>query len=153
MGFEPISLKHIELYAERHNRSLDLSSLTLVGLNPDEFTKPLKYDFSWREDNTGPKGWDRLGISGISIPKYDQTLCTGSAGRYNPLLMLITSAFKGKPFEGIEVLTGKKRKPSPGFSRTLLFGNCMIRKNRKDPNIKEAIYMKGCPPSMKEIMI
>ena len=71
---------------------------------------------------------------------------------YNPLLMLITSAYKGKPFDGIEVLTGKKMKPSPGFNKTVLFGNCMIKKNRKNRNIKEPVYIKGCPVAMEEII-
>lgn len=151
-GFEPKAVEHIALYAERNNRSLDLSSFTLTGPHPDGFKRTLEYDFAWRKDNTGPKSWDRLGVSGISLPKYDQTVCTGCSGMYNPLLMLITSAFKGKPFGGIEVLTGKKMTPSPGFNKTVLFGNCMIRKNRKDPNIKEAVYVKGCPVTVKEII-
>ena len=111
-----------------------------------------KWDYSWREDNTGPRNWDKLGVSGISIPKYDQTICTGCSSMYNPLLMLITSAYKGKPFAGIEVLTGKKMTSSPGFNKTILFGNCMIKKNRKDPNIKEPVYIKGCPVAMEEII-
>ena len=141
-GFEPESDEHIALYTMRNNRSLDLSSFTLRGPHPDEFKRPLEYDFTWRQDNTGPKNWDRLGVSGISIPKYDQTICTGCSTMYSPLLMLLTSAYKGKPFEGIEVLSGKKMRPSPGFNKTVLFGNCMIRKNRKNSNIKEAVYIK-----------
>jgi len=151
-GFDPGSVEHIALYAMRNNRSLDLSSFALRGSHPDEFKRPLEYDFTWRQDNTGPKNWDRLGVSGISIPKYDQTICTGCSGMYNPLLMLLTSAFKGKPFKGIEVLTGKKMTPSPGFNKTVLFGNCMIRKNRKHSNIKEVVYVKGCPVTMEEII-
>ncbi|MCG2776597.1 MAG: DUF362 domain-containing protein [Desulfobacterales bacterium] len=151
-GFEPSTVEHIAIHAKRNNRSLDLDSLSLKGLHPDEFKRSLKWDYSWREDNTGPRNWDKLGVSGISIPKYDQTICTGCSSMYNPLLMLITSAYKGKPFDGIEVLTGKKMRSSPGFNKTILFGNCMIKKNRKDPNIKEPVYIKGCPVAMEEII-
>jgi uncharacterized protein (DUF362 family) len=151
-GFAPSAIEHIATYAKRNNRSLNLDSLSLKGLNPNEFKKFLKWDYSWREDNTGPRNWDKIGISGISIPKYDQTICTGCSSMYNPLLMLITSAYKGKPFDGIEVLTGKRMKPSSGFNKTVLFGNCMIKKNRKDPNIKEPVYIKGCPVAMEEII-
>jgi len=107
-GFEPSAVEHIAIYAKRNRRSLDLDSLSLKGLHPNEFKRILKWDYTWREDNTGPGNWDKLGVSGISIPKYDQTICTGCSSMYNPLLMLITSAYKGKPFDEIEVLTGKK---------------------------------------------
>jgi uncharacterized protein (DUF362 family) len=151
-GFDPMSVEHIALYAKRHDRSADLDSLTVKGSRLEDVAKPLKWDFSWREDNTGPQNWDKIGISGISIPKYDQSICTGCSTMYNPLIMLFTAAYKGKPFDGIEVLSGKTMKPSPGFNRTILFGNCMIKKNRHDPNIKEAVYMKGCPVHLEEII-
>ncbi len=152
MGFDPHTVLHLALYAERNKRSLDLESLNLKGDPPEKFRRPMKYDFVWREDDSGPRNWDRLGLSGIRMPKYDDTICTGCSGMYNPLLMLLTAAYHGEPFEGIEVLTGKRMTPSPGFEKTVLFGNCMIRKNRKDPNIKEAVYIKGCPVTLKEIV-
>ena len=72
---------------------------------------------------------------------------------YNPLLMLLTSAwYNGQTFDGIEVLTGKKMSPSPEFDKTILFGNCMIKKHRNNPDIKKAIYVKGCPVKMSEII-
>jgi uncharacterized protein (DUF362 family) len=151
-GFDPMSVDSIALYAKRHGRSTDPGSFVVTGSQPEDFQRPLKWDFSWREDNTGPKNWDKIGISGISIPKYDQSICTGCSTMFNPLIMFFTAAYKGKPFDGIEVLSGKKMTPSPGFNRTILFGNCMIKKNRNDPNIKEAVYMKGCPVYLEEII-
>lgn len=151
-GYAPAAIEHLAVFAKRNGRSLDLASFDIRGESPERFVRPLKCDFSWREDDSGPRNWDKLGIAGIRIPKYDQTICTGCSAMYNPLLMLITSAYKGEPFEGIEVLTGKKMSPSPGFNKTVLFGNCMIRKNRKDPNIKEAVCIKGCPVAMEEII-
>jgi uncharacterized protein (DUF362 family) len=151
-GYDPEEIEHLAVYAKRHERSPDPHDFILRGPQPDEFKRRLKCDFSWREDNTGPRNWDKLGISGISIPKYDQTICTGCSSMYNPMLMLITSAYKGGPFEEIEVLSGKRMTPSPGFKKTVLFGNCMIRKNRKDPNIRELVCIKGCPVTMEEII-
>ena len=151
-GYTPDSIGHLAVYAERQDRSMELDNFILKGPHPDKVGKYLKNDFDWREDDTGPSYWDKLGISGIRIPKYDKTICTGCSSMYNSLVMMITSAYKGKPFEGIEVLTGKRMRPSPGFKKTILFGNCMIRKNRKDPNIMEAIYIKGCPVVIEEII-
>ncbi len=151
-GYEPSAIKHIAIYAKRNHRSLDLEAFALKGFGLETFIRPFKWDFNWREDNTGPKSWDKLGISGISVPKYDQTICTGCSSMYNPLLMLIRSAYKGKPFDGIEVLTGKKMTPSPGFNKTVLFGNCMIKKNRQNPNIRKLVCIKGCPVTMEELI-
>lgn len=152
LGYDPESVGHLALYAKRHHRSMDQDAFVLKGADPERFKRHLAYDFNWRVDDTGPLYWDKLGISGIKIRKYDETICTGCSSMFSPLLMLLTSAYKGEAFEGIEVLSGKKMTPSPGFSKTILFGNCMIRKNRKDPNIETPVYIKGCPVSMEEIV-
>jgi hypothetical protein len=121
------------------------------GTPVSELRQPLKWGYTWREDNTGPLAWDRVGIQGVSLPKYDNTLCTGCSGLYSTLLFLISSSFEGKPFNEIEVLTGKSMKPSGKANKTVLFGNCMIKANRKNPGVKEAILLKGCPPSFEDI--
>jgi hypothetical protein len=92
-----------------------------------------------------------LGIFGISLPKYDQSLCTGCSGLYGPLLTMLMASYTGAPSKEIEILTGKTMKPSGKAAKTVLFGNCMIKENRKDPTIKESILLKGCPPSMESI--
>ncbi len=152
MGFNPAEVDHIALYGRRHDRSLELGLFPLTGNSPEEFARPMQWDFAWREDDSGPRAWDKLGIRGIRMPKYDQSLCTGCSALYNPLLMLLASCHTGKPFEGIEVLTGKRMEPAGGFKKTLLFGNCMIKKNLKNPRIQEAVPVKGCPVAMEEII-
>jgi uncharacterized protein (DUF362 family) len=151
-GYEPASIEHLKSYAERHNRSLSLDTFDVKGPDPETVKRPLKFDFRWREDNSGPAFWDKSGVTGIKVPKYDKTICTGCSANFNTLLMLITAAYMKAPFEGVEVLSGKNMSPSPGFRKTVLFGNCMIKKNRKDPNIKEPVYLKGCPVNVEEIV-
>ena len=63
---------------------------------------------------------------------------------------MIMSVYQEKPFDNIEILTGKSMKPSGNTDKTMLVGNCMIKANRKDPTIKEVILAKGCPPSFEE---
>jgi uncharacterized protein (DUF362 family) len=150
-GMDPGSVPHIKEYADRHGLSLDLSDYELRGTPIQELQHPLKWDNNWREDNTGPRAWDRLGIFGISLPKYDQSLCTGCSGLYGPLLTMLMASYTGAPSKEIEILTGKTMKPSGKAAKTVLFGNCMIKENRKDPTIKESILLKGCPPSMESI--
>ena len=112
----------------------------------------LRWDNIWREDNSGPKLWDELGISGIYFPKYDKTLCTGCSYLYSPMLFMVMSAYQGKPFDNTEILTGKSMGPSGKADKTMLVGNCIIKANRRDPRIKQAILAKGCPTTSEEIM-
>lgn len=151
-GLDPANIPHIKEYAERNGRSLSVGDLDIKGAKIHELSHPLRWDSIWREDNSGPKLWDKQGISGICVPKYDKTLCTGCSNMYSPMLLMIMSAYQGKPFDNIEVLTGKCMKPSGKSDKTILFGNCMIKANRKDPRIKEAILAKGCSPSFEEIV-
>lgn len=108
----------------------------------------LKWDNTWREDDTGPRAWDRMGIAGVRLPKYDKTLCTGCSGLYSPILMRIMASFRGVPFDEVEILTGKAVKPSGQARKTVLVGNCMIKANRKSPDIREAVWVEGCPPTV-----
>ena len=149
-GMDPAGVPHIREYARRHNRSLDPGFYDLRGTPLRELERPLKWDNTWNEGNTGPKAWDRLGIRGVSLPKYDETLCTGCSGLYGPILTMIMASYTA-PLNEIEILTGKKMKPSGKANRTMLLGNCMIRENRKDPAVKDALFVKGCPPSVESV--
>ena len=149
-GMDPALVPHLREYAQRHNRSLDLSRYDVRGTPLEELRRPLKWDIAWNERNSGPRAWDKLGIRGVLLPKYDETVCTGCSGLYGPILTMIMTSYT-TPLDEIEILTGKKMKPSGKANRTLLFGNCMIKENRKDPAVKEAILAKGCPPSLKTL--
>ena len=151
-GLDPADILHIKEYAERNGRSLSVEDLDIKGDTIHELTHPLRWDNIWREDNSGPKAWDKQSIRGIYFPKYDKTLCTGCSYLYSPMLLMIMSAYQEKPFDNIEILTGKSMKPSGNTDKTILVGNCMIKANRKNSIIKEAILAKGCPPSFEEVI-
>jgi uncharacterized protein (DUF362 family) len=150
-GIDPASVPYIREYADRHGRTLELDGYALKGTPLAELRRPIKWDNTWREDDTGPRVWDKFGIHGVFLPKYDKTVCSGCSGLYGPILACIMLSFKGAPFDGIEVLTGKVMTPSGKAKKTLLLGNCMIKKNRKSPKVSQAILAKGCPPSVNEL--
>jgi uncharacterized protein (DUF362 family) len=149
-GMDPAGVPHIREYADRHNRSLDLSRYDVRGTPVQELRRPLRWDSAWNEQNTGPRAWDRLGIRGVSLPKYDETLCSGCSGLYGPILTMIMATYT-EPLNEIEILTGKRMKPSGRANRSILLGNCMIKENRKDPAVKDSIFVKGCPPSVESV--
>jgi hypothetical protein len=93
-----------------------------------------------------------MGVKGLSYRKYDDTICTYCSGLSSVILMAIAMAWRGEPWDEIEILTGKVMKPTPGKRKTILIGNCMYKANRDDANIKEMIAAKGCPPDLKGIL-
>jgi hypothetical protein len=63
--------------------------------------------------------------------------------------MAIANAWRGEPWDEIEILTGKIMKPTPGKKKTILIGKCMVQANKDNADIKERIAVKGCPPDLK----
>jgi hypothetical protein len=62
------------------------------------------------------------------------------------ILAAIAKAWKGKPWDEVEILSGKVMTPAPGKKKTILFGKCMYQANKDHPDIGEMIAIKGCPP-------
>ena len=73
-------------------------------------------------------------------------LCTYCSIITGPVLASIAFAWKGQPWNDVEVLTGKTMKPTPG-KKTILLGRCLYQANKDHPNIDDMIAIKSCPPS------
>ncbi len=152
MGFNPEDIKHLSFFASRNGSSLKIDDYEIKGLPVKEEIQPLQWSEEWNTENTGPKVFDKIGISGIAIRKFDETLCSFCS--YFPVIsnILAISGFNGKPFDSIEVLNGKKMQASPGFEHTILAGKCIVKANAENPNIRHAIKLKDCPPSLEDII-
>jgi uncharacterized protein (DUF362 family) len=151
LGIDPAEIGHLALYAKRHGRSLDYHDFAMKGEDIEAVKKPVKWDWNWNADNTGPTIFERMGITGVAIPKYDDTLCTGCSPIVNMSNIFIISANSGKPFGNFEVLSGKRMQARPGYDKTLLLGNCIIAANKGNKNINQAVELKGCPPSVEDL--
>ena len=152
MGYSGDEIAHFRHFAKRHGKSLSMGDYKINGENINDHIQPLKWDWSWTEDNTGPGIFAKLGVTGTALPKYDETLCSGCSPIANMSNILVLSAFKGQPLPKVEILNGKKMQARPGYEKTVLLGNCMIKANKDNPNIKEAIEVKGCPPSEDDVV-
>lgn len=152
LGMKPAEIGHLAAYARKHNLPLDGSNIEVKGENISDHKMQLKWDWGWLEDNSGPTAFGRMGIEGIYYPKYDDTICSGCAFLNNMVLILLLGAYKGEPFNNIEFLTGKVARSRGGFDKTFLFGSCIIRENRDNPLINEAVPIKGCPPRAEDIV-
>lgn len=152
LGYPAESIDHLRDYAQSKGLPFDGSNIEIVGESLESVKKRLEWDWNWKEDDTGPIAMERMGITGLSFPKYDITICSGCSYLNNLLLIVVMGAYNGAPFENIEFLSGKKKLSAGGFDKTFLFGNCIIKANRDNPHIKEAVKMKGCPPTPDEII-
>lgn len=151
MGYNAGEVEHLKYYAGRHGLSTDLADIEVRGEDVSRHTAYIESDFEWDEANTGPVGFQKRGITGIAMRKYDSSLCTGCSTMYNPMLIMFMSAYKGEPFPNMELVSGKRQLAGPGFDYSVLFGKCACNLNKDNPNIKKAIAIKGCPPTMDKL--
>jgi len=156
IGYNPDDVIHFKEFASRTGRSLDLTKYTVKGELLANHITPLKWDWEWTKDDTGPSGFERLGIKGIGVPKYDETMCSGCSLMSNIVNILVLSAVQGKPapvlLPKIEILNGKKRQARAGYDATVLIGNCIAAANARNPHVRKALKVAGCPPEYLDIV-
>ncbi|GAB6175093.1 DUF362 domain-containing protein [Paradesulfitobacterium aromaticivorans] len=150
LGYRGEEVEFLRHFSERAGRSLDLADVEVKGENVAEQRSFIEYDWEWTEDNTGPSGFQKRGISGLAVRKYDNSLCTGCSAEFNPMLILLMSAYGGEPFDEVEVVSGKSQLAQPGFKKTILFGKCAYDMNKNNPDISHAVPVPGCPPDIKK---
>ncbi len=152
IGYGADDIAHFRHYAGRHGSPLSLEEYEIRGEKLSAHVKPLKWDWVWTEDNTGPGAFAKMGITGPALPKYDDTLCSGCSPIANMVNILVMSAFKGQPLPKVEVLNGKKMQARPGYEKTVMLGNCMIKANKNNPNISQPVELTGCPPKYEDVV-
>lgn len=152
LGYSAKEVPHLTHYANNHGYSLELSDYEVAGESIADHQNYVEHDFEWSDDNTGPTGFKKRGITGLAIRKYDSSLCTGCSVQYNPMLILLSSAYKGVPFPNVEVISGKQQLAANGFDNSVLFGKCACHLNKNNPNLKKAIPLWGCPPDLEKMV-
>jgi uncharacterized protein (DUF362 family) len=158
IGYEPGEIEHFREYAARHDRPLTVDDVDVRGGRVADHITPLAWDWDWKEDNTGPPLFDKLGIQGVAVPKYDETLCSGCSPLANLVNILVISAFSGSssttspPDKRVEILNGKRMQARPGYEYTVLMGNCIIKANEGSPHIRNAVPVAGCPPRTEDVV-
>jgi uncharacterized protein (DUF362 family) len=152
LGYEPSEIPYLVHAAQDFKRPIDLSDVEVVGERIEAVASRHEYAFPYTEDGYLPKPLEKLGVKGLSYPKYDDTICTYCSGFTTVILMAIANAWRGEPWNEIEILTGKRMKPNPGKEKTILIGKCMYQANKNNTDINELIAVKGCPPDLKEAM-
>ncbi len=151
LGHEPAQVPHLAHAAKNRGRLPDLSDVDILGEKIEDLASFHAYTFPYSEDGTRPVAWEKHGIKGLDYPKYDLTMCTYCSFLTGAVLMSIGFAWKGEPWDNVEVLTGKVMKPSPG-KKTILIGKCLYQANKNHPDIDKMIAIKTCPPDPQGII-
>lgn len=154
LGFDPADVPHLVQAARNQGRPLDLSDIELAGESLEEVASPHDYDFAYVENENGtmPVALAKDGIKGLTYHKYDLSMCTYCSGINGLMLTAIRQAWKGRPWDRIEVLTGKRMQPTPGKKKTILIGQCIVEAHKNNPLIQEMIPVKGCPPKLEDLL-
>ncbi|MFH1033988.1 MAG: DUF362 domain-containing protein [Pseudomonadota bacterium] len=152
LGHDPAQVPYLAHAARRRGRPLDLSDVEVVGEPIEDLAKPHQWSFPYNEAGTLPLPMAKRGMSGLSYYKYDSSLCTYCSSVNGAVIQAVASAWRGQPWDDVEVLTGKKMQPRPGAKKTILLGKCMSQAHKDNPAIKEKIAIKGCPPQPEQII-
>ncbi len=152
LGYQPSQVPHLAYAAKDRGRTLDLSDLEIVGEKIENVAMKLEHTFAYTENGSLPAPMAKLGIKGLSYPKYDSSLCTYCSGITGVVLTAIAHAWKGQPWDDVEILSGKIMKPTPGRKNTILLGKCMYEANKHHPDIKNMIAVKTCPPAPEAVV-
>lgn len=152
LGYEAGRIPHLVHAAADRGRTADLSDIETVGEKIDDVASFHEYVYPYNKDETLPEPVEKAGVKGITCRRFDSSICTYCATILPSLNHAIIHAWKGKPWQNIEVLFGKKMKPTPGKDKTILLGKCMYLANKDNPDIKEMIAIKGCPPKSADIV-
>jgi thiamine pyrophosphate-dependent acetolactate synthase large subunit-like protein/uncharacterized protein (DUF362 family) len=151
LGYEPSQVPHLVLAAQGQGRPVDLSDVKVVGEKIEKVASYHEHAFSYDENKKLPANLAKRGVKGISLSKIDLSLCTYCAGMYPALFNYLAMAWKGEPWDDVEVLAGKTQRPTPGKKKTILFGKCIYQAQKDNPDIQEMVAIKGCPPKPESI--
>jgi uncharacterized protein (DUF362 family) len=154
LGHAPGAVLHLQQAADRRGRPNDLSDIDVAGEDPARLARFHEYEFHYSEtaDAVLPVPMAKEGLKGVFYRQYDLSMCTYCSGVNGVMLAAIRYAWKGKPWEGVEILTGKSMQPTPGMKKTILVGKCMYKAHKDNPVIRERIAVKGCPPNPRDLL-
>jgi len=152
LGYSPEQVPHLAHALRKAGRPLDLSDVDLQGESLQENARLHRWSFPYTEDGLLPAFMAKKGVRGLSYHKYDTTLCTYCSAINGLVLSSIMEAWQGDSFDEVEVLTGKLMKPRPEARKTILLGRCMYQAHKDNPDIREMIAVRGCPPQPEQIV-
>ncbi len=151
LGYHPSEIPHLVHAAREKGRPLDPTTIEVRGERIEDVASRHEYLFPYNEKGTLPLPMEKMGIKGLSYRKYDLTICTYCSHVNGLTLAAIANAWEGKPWDQVEVLTGKVMTPTHGMKTVILIGKCMSQAHKGYKGADRVLAIPGCPPSIMDI--
>ena len=143
LGGEPTEAEYLRLYAQKNNRMNVMEQPDAIEVRGEPLESHSVY-LPWHERTFS----DTLKAAGHTGIEYlgDDTMCTGCFGNMLLSTTAVSALSRNCDFGGIVILSGRNIACDQNSPKTLLFGNCAIKKNK---HLDKATKVKGCPPDMQ----
>ena len=143
VGGEPAEAEHLHLYAKKNNRLDLLERLDAIEIRGEPLEGHCGY-LPWKE-RTCSDTLKAAGHTGIEF-LIDNTPCTGCFGNMLLSTTAVAALSRNSDFGGTIILSGRDITCDQNSAKTLLFGNCSIKRNR---HLNKATKVEGCPPDQQ----
>ncbi len=140
LGIDPSQVDHLREFAERHNRSFDISMVELEGEDIEALKENLEWGSQLDEELFAPQR-----LTGFSVPNPGKTLCSGCYATVTSALLVFSKDNPKVDFSSAELCFGLESIAETDTEKTFLYGNCAIRNNA---SLQNATRVEGCPPSL-----
>ena len=145
LGIDPSQVDYLREFAQRHNRSFDLSAIQIKGEDVEPLKEHLEWQFEPDRELLSPKG-----VTGLSARPPGQTLCCACAATLALALSILAKDNPNTDFGGAGLYYGLELRPEKDTPGTILYGNCAIKSNN---GLQNATMIKGCPPTLTTTLV
>jgi len=140
LGIDPVQVDYLREFAERNNRSFDISTIQIEGEDIESLKEQLEWQFEPDKELITPSG-----ITGLLAPSPGQTLCSGCGATLALVLSIFAKDNPQMDFGGAELYYGLELRPEIDTQKIFLYGDCAVRRNK---SLQNAIKIEGCPPTL-----
>jgi len=140
LGIDPSQVGYLREFAERHNRSFDISAIQIKGEDIESLKEQLEWQFEPDKELLTPAK-----VTGLSAPPPGQTLCSACAATLAFAISILGKDNPEMDFGGAELCYGLELRPERDTRKVFLYGDCAIRRNK---SLQNATKIEGCPPTL-----
>jgi uncharacterized protein (DUF362 family) len=143
LGGKPTEVEYLRLYAQRNNRMDVMERPDTVDVMGEPLETHCAY-LPWHE-RTCSDTLKAAGHKGIEFLGSD-AMCTGCFGNMLFSTTALSALSRNGCFGDIVILSGRNITSDQNSPKTILFGNCAIKGNKR---LDKAVRVDGCPPDMQ----
>jgi len=144
LGIKPDEVEHLREYASLSGRTVSLDGIEVKG----EPINQVAQKFEWRL--TEGDVLHLPGIEGLTVQYPGLSWCSGCVFIFGGLAAILTKECSGVALDRVEICQGGTVKAKSDSKQVFLLGDCAISANK---DLKDAIKLKGCPPSVKDTVM